>query len=326
MVKHPLTSRNDLGFYRMSLRRWRIDDAEIGSWKAADGWLIRTGLWHASAPRGTIFFLNGRGDFLEKYAEACRQWQGGGYTVFSWDWRGQGLSGRLFGDRTHAQLESFNPMLSDALGILHDPSVQKMPRPWIIVGHSMGGHLALRMLHDEPSIFEKAILLAPMLGINSGPLPGRMISRFVRLMKATGQGKRFALGQSPYGALTRSKFRQQRLTSDVTRFKEEGEAIDATPELAPGGVTFGWVDAAFRSLEIISVPGYMESIQTPTLVLLAGREQVVDSHAGEALSKRLPAGQTCWIEGGSHELLRERDDIRDAVMSRIMTFIDTGHS
>ncbi len=310
----------------MSIRRWRIDDAEIGSWKAADGWLIRTGLWRASAPRGTIFFLNGRGDFLEKYAEACRQWQGSGYSVFSWDWRGQGLSGRMFGDRTRAHLESFDPMLADALALMRDPAVQQLPLPWIVAGHSMGGHLALRMMHDEPAMFAKAILLAPMLGINSGPLPGKMVRRFVRLMTATGQGKRFALGQSPYGALTRSKFRQQRLTSDVARFKEEAEAIDATPELASGGVTFGWVDAAFRSLDIISAPGYMESIQTQTLVLLAGREQVVDSQSAETLSKRLPAGRVSWIDGGAHELLRERDEVRDAVMTQMIDFIDAGHS
>jgi lysophospholipase len=305
----------------MSLRRWQTGDAKNGTWIAPDGWLIRTAHWQPKTSRGTIFFLNGRGDFIEKYAESCRQWAGEGYDVLTWDWRGQGLSGRMFGEKSRTHLERFEPLLEDALAIVRGSSAAALPKPWFVCAHSMGAHLALRMLHDAPGIFSKAVLCAPMLGINAGPLPPRLARRFIRLAIVAGLGKRFAVGQTPYGAATRSSFRQTRLTSDVVRFQEEAEAIDANSDLAVGGVTFGWVEAAFRSLDVLEAPGYLEAIETPVLVLLAGREQVVDSQAAENLSKRLPKGRVSWIEGAAHELLRERDDVRAVAFEQIAAFL-----
>jgi lysophospholipase len=305
----------------MTRMRWQTDGAEIGTWKAPDGWLIRTAHWASAGARGTIFFLNGRGDFIEKYAEVCRDWATAGHHVVTWDWRGQGLSGRMFGEKTRTHLESLDVLLEDALGLVRHPQWQNLPKPWYLCAHSLGGHLALRIVHDAPDVFAKAVLCAPMLGVNAGPLPAKLARRFIRLMLLAGQGKRFALGQTPYGAFTRSSFRQQRLTSDVSRFREEAEAIDANPALAVGGVTFGWVEAAFKSIDVMSAARYLEAIRTPVLVLLAGREQVVDSHAAEALASRLPKGKIVWIEGAAHELLREKDDIRSKALSVIDQFL-----
>jgi lysophospholipase len=300
---------------------WHTDGARIGTWKAPDGWLIRTAHWVSSGTCGTIFFLNGKGDFIEKYAEVCRDWVTAGYHVVTWDWRGQGLSGRMFGDSTRAHLESLDVLLDDALGLLRAQAGQSLPKPWYLCAHSLGGHLALRILHDAPDLFAKAALCAPMLGLNTGPFPARLARRIVRLMLLAGQGKRFAFGQTPFGATTRSEFRQQRLTSDISRFREEAEAIDANPELASGGVTFGWVDAAFKSIDVISAAGYLEAIQTPVLVLLAGRELIVDSFAAETLASRLPKGNIVWIEGAAHELLREKDEIRSKALALIDHFL-----
>lgn len=306
----------------MTLQRWQADDADIGYWKAPDGWPIRTACWRAASAKGTIFFLNGRGDFVEKYAETCRQWAASGYTVMTWDWRGQGLSGRMFGETSRTHLESFAPLVEDALGMLRDPALARLPKPWFVCAHSLGGHLALRILHDAPGVFAKAVLLAPMLGLNAGPLPPGLAQRFVRLMVSAGQGRRFALGQTPYGAMTRSRFRQLRLTSDAARFQDESDAIAANPALAIGGVTFGWVNAAFQSLNIIAAPGYVSSIQTPTLMLLAGREQIVDSHAAAEIGKLLPHGRVAWINAAAHELLREQDIIRNEVIVIIDEFLN----
>lgn len=303
------------------LPAWQTQDAEIGTWHAADGWALRTAVWGRPSSSGTLVFLNGRGDFIEKYAETCRYWAAAGYRILTWDWRGQGLSGRLFNDKIHAHLTSFDPLVADACALLRDPAYAMLPRPWFLAGHSMGGHLALRLLHDMPDVFSKAVLLAPMLGMNTGPVSPRLARRFIRMMIAAGQGRRFALGQTPYGAVTRSGFRQQRLTSDVARFRQEAEAIDANPALAVGGVTFGWVEAALQSIELVSAPGYLEAIRTPVLTLLAGREQIVDAAAAETLLARLGNGNTSWIDGAAHELLRERDSLRQDVLARIGQFL-----
>jgi lysophospholipase len=306
----------------MMLPVWTLADAEVVAWAAPDGWQIRTAVWHAPKPRSTLIFLNGRGDFIEKYAETCRDWSAAGHSVLTWDWRGQGLSGRMFDETARTHLASFDPLVADACKLLTAPAFARLPQPWFLVGHSLGGHLAVRILHEAQSLFVRAVLLAPMLGLNTGPVSPHLLARLVRMLVAAGQGRRFAVGQTPYGSVTRSSFRQQRLTSDGMRFRQESDAIDANPALAVGGVTFGWVQAALQSIATVSAPGFLESVTLPVLALLAGREHIVDSAVAETLLKRLPNGTTTWIDGAAHEMLRERDDIRDNVLGRISDFLD----
>jgi lysophospholipase len=307
------------------LPAWHISDARIEMWTAADGWSLRTAVWAGTGARGSIVFMNGRGDFIEKYAETCRYWMAQGYSVLTWDWRGQGLSGRMLGEPLRTHLASFDPLVKDATDLLNSPFMAGLPKPWFLVGHSMGGHLAARLLHDSSGLFAKSVLLSPLFGLNAGVIPPRLVEKLIRLVVAFGQGRRFALGQTPYGAVTRSRFRQTRLTSDIARFGQEAAAIDSHPALASGGVTFGWVLAAMQSIGILTAPDHFESVHLPILLMLAGRDQVVDSLAAETCLGAHSNVQIKWIEGAAHELLRERDSLRDQVLTNIHEFLDPVH-
>ncbi|HSO20446.1 MAG TPA: alpha/beta hydrolase, partial [Desulfosarcina sp.] len=55
-----------------------------------DGLSIRWGFSAASAhARGTVLFLNGRTEFMEKYGEVVDELNLRRYDVYSCDWRGQ---------------------------------------------------------------------------------------------------------------------------------------------------------------------------------------------------------------------------------------------
>jgi lysophospholipase len=64
---------------------------------ASDGMRLRHGFWVCgdSACRGTVFLLTGRSEYMEKYAEVVQELNGRGFDVYSFDWRGQGLSERI---------------------------------------------------------------------------------------------------------------------------------------------------------------------------------------------------------------------------------------
>ncbi len=288
-----------------------------------DGWQLRTAVWDSlvSPVHGTLFFLNGRGDFLEKYGEFCRDAALAGFQVASWDWRGQGLSGRIPADQSRSHLESFDGLLADMVDILARAPLANLPKPWFLVAHSLGGHLALRHLQTDRESFAKAVLLAPMLGISTGPISPQMARRFVRLMCAVGQGGRYAPGQSDYGPLFRSRMRQLRLTGDARRFAQEGNAIKQNPQLAIGGVTMAWSLAAFQSIDQLLAADAVEQITTPILMLLAKLEHVVDSTASESLGARLPHAEVRTIAHGRHELLREVDSVRSDVARQIFDFL-----
>jgi pimeloyl-ACP methyl ester carboxylesterase len=49
--------------------------------------------------------------------------------------------------------------------------LEEMPGPHVAIGHSMGGHLLLRILAEHRPGLAAAVLVAPMIGVNSWPLP-----------------------------------------------------------------------------------------------------------------------------------------------------------
>src|SRR5215213_8282788 len=90
-----------------------------------------------------------------------------GWNVTAFDWRGQGGSqGGLPG----GYLDSFETVVADLAGLI-DSWKSGTPGPHVVIGHSMGGHILLRTLADRHPPIAAAVLVAPMLMINSAPLP-----------------------------------------------------------------------------------------------------------------------------------------------------------
>ena len=281
----------------------------------ADGWRLRTMLWPAG-PRGSILFLGGRGDFIEKYSEALHDWRARGYGLAAFDWRGQGGSGRLLADPLRGHTDSFAPWLAD-LAAQVAWFKATLPPPHYAVAHSMGGHLLLRHLEARPADFARAVLLAPMLGIRAAPLGARATRRLAALACALGQARTYPPGG---GVLVRGvpgSPRQRNLTSDAERYGDEDWWLAQQPALTLGGVTWGWLHAAFASLDTLFAPGALERVTTPLLILTAEREALVDNDATARAAARLPNVTLATVAGGAHELLREADVIRRPVLDRI---------
>ncbi len=292
----------------------------------ADGWSLRTLDWPGVPDgRGSVLFLNGRGDFIEKYAESYWHWRARGFGVSVFDWRGQGLSGRLGDDPLKGDCFGFDPWLSD-LDELIDHFLATQPGPWFAVAHSMGGHLLLRHLEarfaeDRPREFTRAALLAPMIGIAGGKVAPAMLERIARSACRMGLGPRFAPMQGGDAESRRSPARQAILTSDAARFADEGWWVDRNPALALGGVTNRWLMHAFESTAALAAPGVIERITTPMLVFTAEHERLVDNRLIATLEARMPDARLEHVLGGAHELLRERDHIRGAVLARLDAFL-----
>ena len=87
-----------------------------------------------------------------------------------------------------------------------------------------------------------------------------------------------------------------------------------------GGVTWGWIDAAFKALARLARPGALEAVTTPVLILEAGHERVVDPRAIARAAARLPAARRLRLPGAEHELMMERDDVRTRVFDAIERF------
>ncbi len=288
-----------------------------------DGWPLRAMMWSPQKAHATILLLGGRGDFIEKYAELIEDLLARDFAVATMDWRGQGLSGEMTLPPRRTHISDFGVWLDDAQQFTDQLVKSKCIEPLYLLAHSMGGHLALRLMHELPGRFERATLLAPMLGLQTHPFSTKFVWALATLAVRTGQGERFGFGQLPYGPYFNSAIRMNRLTSDKARFAQESAAIALNPALAIGGVTYAWLAAAFQSCALLASPGYAERIATPTLFLTAAREMLVDNDATQAFAARMPQAQYELIADGRHELFRESDPVRQIALGKLFDFFQS---
>jgi lysophospholipase len=285
--------------------------AEVDRITAADGSVLRVARWLPSGgTRGTVVILNGRTEFVEKYFEVIGDLLRRHYAVATLDWRGQGLSGRLLRNAHKGHVRDFGLYVSDLRRMFTRFVEPACPRPYRALSHSLGGCIALHYLAQHPNSFASAIFSAPMWGIGRGAGTSATLRGLVALLDQLGLGSCYLPGRRDYGDSDRA-FWGNPLTRDAERFARFVAQIDAEPRLALGGPTIHWAREAMRAIAAIHEPGFAEGIEIPIRVCTAGDDTVVSIAAQSAVAGRLANASQHIFEGAQHELLMERDAIRN---------------
>jgi lysophospholipase len=285
-----------------------------------DGIAVRAWAWPLPEPTGRILLLNGRADFLEKWAGVIADLAALNLSVAAFDWRGQGGSDRAVANGA-GHVASFETWLDDLDRITRwATAILPGEAPLFALGHSMGAHLLLRWLARltvQP--FARIVLTAPFAGFAMPSPAVTLLAALARLARNAGKGSEYAWGQRPYGPDRMSPARMAILSADPARFEDEGRWVAANPSLAVGGVTWGWLAAADESLKALARADL--SALPPALLLLAARERLVSNEAAEALARRLPSCETHVIADAGHEILREADGPRREALSLVAAFL-----
>ena len=121
--------------------------------------------------RGVCVLLHGQTEFIEKYAEVIGELNARGFTVATFDWRGQGASARALADPLKSYVRDFAQFDDDLQSFLEQIVRPMSDAPPLALAHSMGAHILLRTLHDEPGAFRAAVLTAPMLAVSTRGYP-----------------------------------------------------------------------------------------------------------------------------------------------------------
>lgn len=303
-------------------RRRLPSDAIVSITSARDGWPLRTYYQPAKGNvRGSILWLGGRGDIFEKYLESLDQWSQAGWSVTSFDWRGQGGSGRLGSDPRVGHVDDFAVWIDDLAAFFDDWRARE-PAPHFVVGHSMGGHLLLRALSEGRIDPVGIVLSAPMLGFNAGPMPFSLAASVAHLMARITKSRHAAWSSNEKPTLPGAS-RQHFLTHDDARYADELWWKQQDPSLPLGPPSWRWLDAAFRSIAILRRPGSVEHIAQPILIIGTDGDQLVSPRAIRDFARRLPCGKLLMLGNDcAHEILREADMYRDPAMAEIANFLD----
>lgn len=271
------------------------------------------------SPVATTALLPGRAEFIEKYIPVLAALRRRGHRVWILDWRGQGLSSRLLDDRHKGHVGDYSDYMRDLEAWLWRV-VQAAPGvPRFLMGHSMGGHLGLRLLADSSRWFEAGIFTAPMLALR-GPLPDSALRPLARLAVAAGRGEAYAPGAA-YDPLVQP-FEGNLLTRDPDEFERDKVLMRANPMLATGGITCGWLDATLRSLAIF--PGddaLVRRLSAPCLLVCAGEDKRVDNRGARKVAALAADIRLEVIPDAEHEILIERPEIRRAFWDAFDRFV-----
>jgi lysophospholipase len=258
--------------------------------------------------RGSVVLSPGRTEPIEKYFEVIGELQARGFVVLCHDWRGQGLSARMLKDRMRGHARGLQPFLDDYRTLL-ERFGDRLPKPWIAMGHSMGGGLTMAVLAKGEKRFSAAVLSAPMLGLITDQAGGYPLARALTWVTShVGLANRYLFGDpsDPF----RMSFERDRIAHDRARWNRFRAQMAACPELAIGNLTWGWLEFALTATEWLRKPGVAEKIEIPVTIVAAGDDDRVLTSASAALAKRLPKGRYVEVPGSYHEILMETDDIR----------------
>jgi lysophospholipase len=302
-------------------RRVRPNWLELGNWAAGDGWLLRR--FHVSpdsgtAPRGSLLFQTGRADFIEKYIESFDHWRRQGWAIEGFDWRGQGGSGRILEDSRIGHGPPFSNMVAD-LAAYCRAWIARTAGPHVLIGHSMGGHLILRMLAEGAAAVDGAVLISPMLGLNAG-LIGERIGRLIaRALCRVGFRERPAWSED---SAKGNGHRQRNLTHSVERYEDEQWWRGRDPVLDVGPPTWGWLRDSWESIGGLLAPDVLERVHTPLLILCAEQDRLVMTSAIRRAARRLPNARLVCYADAAHEILRESDPVRSRALAEIDAFLN----
>jgi lysophospholipase len=286
-----------------------------GCWwvEAADGARLRAGVFHPEGPaRGSVILSPGRTEPIEKYVEVIGELQARGFVVLVHDWRGQGLSDRIMVSRLYGHARGWRPFTADYAHLL-DIFAAELPKPWIGVGHSMGGGLTTLALAEGEARLSAAVLSAPMLGVNTGARPLASVRKLSFLMNFVGQSRNLV---QPMPDPLDEMFETTILTHDKARWDRTKAQMIACPDLRLGGITWGWLAFALVLTDRVAVSKRMDSLPIPFAVVAAEKEQLVINAASKAVAARAPKGSYEEVAGAYHEILMETDE-RRAVFWRV---------
>ena len=299
--------------------------ATVGALPGYDGIALRYALWEpsASSRKGTVCVFGGRSEYIEKYFETIADLRHRGFFVATMDWRGQGGSARLLRNPRKGHVENFSDYGKDLAIFMREIVLPDCPPPYFALAHSMGGNVLLRAACLKDCWFDRMVLTAPMLRLIDLPFSEPVVARLTEVAMFLGLGDAYIPGGGKR-ATDEQPFKDNALTSDKTRFMRNVSVIEAAPELAIGSPTIGWVHAALDSMDLTGGFDFPTQVHTPVLMLASGNDTVVDSRAIEELAMQLKAGAQIVIDGAKHEIMQERDGLREQAWAAFDAFIPGG--
>lgn len=258
----------------ISWRRWENDPAQVG---------------------GVVVLAHGFGEHSARYEHVAERLRREGYAVYALDHHGHGRSegrrGRI----------SFTDAVEDIDRLVGLAADQHPDRPVFLLGHSMGGSLALRYALAHGNRLAGLIVSAPLVQVDGRPA-AKLLGRLL-------------------GAVAPNLPVARLDPNLISRDPEVVRAYVEDPLVHHDPLPAGTVSEFLRHAE--TLPDHVSAISVPTLLMYGTGDRLCDPNGAELVSQRIGAADLTTIpyDGLHHEIFNEPE--REQVLDDMIGWLTT---
>lgn len=284
-----------------------------------DGPRIRMGHWPKAADkdaRGTVLLFPGRSEYVEKYGPAAAAYAAQGFDLVTIDWRGQGLADRVGHLPLIGHIDDFDEFQTDTNTVMDAVRELGLPEPYYLIGHSMGGCIGLRALHNGLPV-NAAAFSGPMWGIGLSPVLMGVARVLSPLLYRLGHGLKQSPGTKLDTYVQIAPFEDNQLTRDPEMWAFMQRQLKAQPDLALGAPSVSWLYHALKETDALQD---MAPPDVATLTFLGTNERIVAKRPVIDMMKRWPDSELIMVQDGEHEIMMEVPATRENFFARTSAF------
>ncbi len=275
------------GFWRTKIKFLRIDLGHLAAWHHEP----------KGGARAQILLVHGISEHSGRYLRTIDTLLNAGYGVTRFDLRGAGESG---GRRQW--VEKFSDYVEDTNTVYTWMGRNLTPKPFFVMGHSLGGAIALRFAAHRSPELAGLILSAPayIVGGVVSPLKikvGRFLNRFASTIKIPKYGDPVEISRD---------------LEEVKAFKNDPLSVHYNTV----GQGTAILDTLPDSLEVA------KKIKCPIFMVHGSNDQLIRIEGSFALFQALGAEKEFFIQpGGFHE--PHNDFGKEAYFARLIQWLDS---
>lgn len=276
-----------------------MPDATLSTFTAHDGDNLALMEWplpEGEKPRGVVVIVHGLGEHAGRYDALAGTLNAWGFSVRSYDQHGHGESGGLPG-----ALPTDTQLLDDLADILDSTRRRTAPgTPLILLGHSLGGLVAARLVSLNLRRVDGLVLSSPALDAGLNPFQKLLVAVLPRLAPNLRVGN----GLDP---------------RDLSHVPEVVQAYRRDP------LVHNRISARLARFIAQAGPATLACAsqwRVPTLLLYAGADRLVNPAGSRAFAAAAPQGTVTshCFERLYHEIFNETE--RDQVFGRLKRWLD----
>lgn len=253
-----------------------------GTLSASDETRLFYRRWEVVAPKGVCLLVHGLGEHSGRYEPVAKALTDHGFSVWAPDHRGHGRSGGIRGD-----CRSVEEFTRDLDRIFEELKQEQPSTPVVLIGHSLGGLIALLYASEHPGTIRAVAVSSPALRMAKEPPK-------VKVLLAKGISKILPKTPIPNGV-------------DPSLLCRDPQVVQAyqTDPLVHRAVTARCAVALRQAMK--QAPALAKRIRIPCLILQAGSDFICDPKASARFASDLTAAPATFrrYEGLYHELFNE---------------------